>query len=139
MLPRGCASGRKPHWELPPITGGATEHLTLLSSRPVPRVLLQDLYERLQATQGSRPARPRGKRSGLTMVDNLSQGPPFGLGFLSGLLQGNGAGGPTHSLGPAVRGLYMYGGVGCGKTMLMDLFVESCPPEFKVSPARLDQ
>ena len=26
----------------------------------------------------------------------------------------------------------MYGGVGCGKTMLMDLFLLSCPPYFKV-------
>ena len=34
---------------------------------------------------------------------------------------------------PAVpRGLYMHGGVGTGKTMLMDLLVETAPPEFKV-------
>ena len=26
----------------------------------------------------------------------------------------------------------MYGGVGCGKTMLMDIFVESAKPEFQV-------
>ena len=31
-----------------------------------------------------------------------------------------------------VEGMYMYGGVGCGKTMLMDLFVACAPPEFKV-------
>ncbi len=28
----------------------------------------------------------------------------------------------------------MYGGVGTGKTMLMDLFAESAPPEFQASP-----
>jgi predicted ATPase len=33
---------------------------------------------------------------------------------------------------PLIRGLYMYGGVGCGKTMLMDLFVKEAPADFKV-------
>lgn len=32
----------------------------------------------------------------------------------------------------AVQGLYMFGGVGVGKTMLMDLFVFSSAPEFRV-------
>jgi predicted ATPase len=35
--------------------------------------------------------------------------------------------------GAGVKGLYMYGGVGCGKTMLMDLFVDTCPSNFKVA------
>ncbi len=26
----------------------------------------------------------------------------------------------------------MFGGVGCGKTMLMDVFVKACPQEFQV-------
>ena len=37
----------------------------------------------------------------------------------------------------APRGLYMYGGVGTGKTMLMDLFAESAPPEFQASPCHV--
>lgn len=37
----------------------------------------------------------------------------------------------------APRGLYMYGGVGVGKTMLMDLLVAAAPPEFQVCPTSL--
>jgi hypothetical protein len=40
--------------------------------------------------------------------------------------------GHAHGLHPAIPGLYMFGGVGCGKTMLMDMFVSTVPPEFKV-------
>jgi len=29
------------------------------------------------------------------------------------------------------KGLYLYGGVGCGKTMLMDLFYDACPISHK--------
>lgn len=32
-----------------------------------------------------------------------------------------------------IQGLYMYGGVGVGKTMLMDMFVESKPSAVKVN------
>ena len=44
---------------------------------------------------------------------------------------GSGEGKPA-SQRKAPQGLYMYGGVGVGKTMLMDLLVTAAPPEFKV-------
>ena len=33
----------------------------------------------------------------------------------------------------------MYGGVGTGKTMLMDLFAESAPSEFQASPCHTER
>lgn len=38
---------------------------------------------------------------------------------------------------PMPKGLYMHGGVGTGKTMLMDLMVESAPSEFQVLTASI--
>lgn len=58
-------------------------------------------------------------------------------GFWSGinnLMTGDGSesSGKVTSSRPHIEGLYMYGGVGCGKTMLMDLFVEAAPPDLQV-------
>jgi hypothetical protein len=62
-----------------------------------------------------------------------SPAPPNRLTGLSTLLQSSSGLAPQPGLpAPAVQGLYMYGGVGCGKTMLMDLFVKAAPPEFQV-------
>ena len=36
------------------------------------------------------------------------------------------------AVGGGSRGLYMHGGVGVGKTMLMDLLASSAPQEFQV-------
>lgn len=66
----------------------------------------------------------------------------FNSGNGNGANGANGKGAHSLSLGregksaadalPAVRGLYMYGGVGCGKTMLMDVFVHTAPAHFRV-------
>lgn len=51
-------------------------------------------------------------------------------GFLSSLF---GGGNKSASVLPSnlPKGLYMYGDVGCGKTMLMDMFYETLPPNIK--------
>lgn len=56
-------------------------------------------------------------------------------GWFSGLFGGGGKRreeSTAAAAAPAVQGLYMYGGVGVGKTMLMDLLVKEAPPYFQV-------
>lgn len=54
-----------------------------------------------------------------------------GLCRFTRLMQGSG---PAHADRPKLQGLYMWGGVGVGKTMLMDLLAHSAPKSFQVSP-----
>lgn len=42
-------------------------------------------------------------------------------------------GAPTPAQKAQLQGLYMWGGVGVGKTMLMDLLAHSAPKSFQVS------
>ncbi|KAF5836722.1 AFG1-like ATPase-domain-containing protein, partial [Dunaliella salina] len=96
--------------------------------------MLQDLFERLVQGVGQ-PRRLRGKRSGLTIVDAVASkddGSFSGGGFWSGINSLMKGSRDSPSDRPHIQGLYMYGGVGCGKTMLMDLFVEAAPPELQV-------
>ncbi|KAJ7094456.1 ATPase [Mycena belliarum] len=51
--------------------------------------------------------------------------------FLSRLLPSFGSGEPTGPPPSAPKGLYLYGDVGTGKTMLMDLFYSTLPPDIK--------
>lgn len=73
-----------------------------------------------------------GARSGLTLMDAMPEadGGDHG-GWLSSLFGGDDAKPKAATAGPP-RGLYMYGGVGTGKTMLMDMFVEAASPVVKV-------
>jgi hypothetical protein len=126
----------------------------------------QELYDNLaSAVSGGsgRPRKPRNRPSGLTIVDAVATSSPQQLhgaghkhaghthrsssgGFWSGIssfIQGRGDGeggegrGGASSSWPHLQGLYMYGGVGVGKTMLMDLFVETAPKEFQVGLCNL--
>ncbi|GLI64849.1 hypothetical protein VaNZ11_008232 [Volvox africanus] len=96
----------------------------------------------------------RRRPSGLTIVDYVGLGEDDGpspsgrdsgsrgggFSWLASLGRALGSGGgssggtgsQSSSAQDTVLGLYMYGGVGCGKTMLMDLFVSTAPSHFKV-------
>jgi predicted ATPase len=65
----------------------------------------------------------------------MSPPPPNRFSELSTLIKSGAGlhGGALSGQQKRVQGLYMFGGVGCGKTMLMDLLVASAPKEFQVS------
>ncbi|GAB4817314.1 hypothetical protein N2152v2_004360 [Parachlorella kessleri] len=73
-----------------------------------------------------------GKRSGLTLHDALPVESKASAWF--GGWFGSGSRSESTDAADAERpkGLYMYGGVGVGKTMLMDLLVQVAPPRFKL-------
>lgn len=89
---------------------------------------LQRVYEELAAAY---PARTRRHGSGLTLLEAPLAAEQAQQHWWSGLFAGRDT---AHDApeNPGVKGLYMYGGVGCGKTMLMDIFISTAPPEFKV-------
>ena len=94
---------------------------------------LQRLFEELH-----KHSKGRRKRSGLTMADShvASQQPtPWWQGIGKMLRRSKADELPRQH----TKGLYMYGGVGVGKTMLMDLLVESAEQDFNVSPAAPDR
>jgi len=90
------------------------------------------------------PPPPIPRRSGMTLFEAMDESAPpqprgggGGGGWLSSLFGGGGGDGEGGAPSPSSpssftaappgvpRGLYMHGGVGTGKTMLMDLFVEA--------------
>lgn len=78
---------------------------------------LQDLYERLRHYSPPRVVHPS--------VESLDPKPK--TSFL-GSLFGRGKQVELKIPESLPKGLYMYGDVGCGKTMLMDLFYDTLPP-----------
>lgn len=89
---------------------------------------LERLYQDLIAQQR---AKASTSSSGLTLIDASSEReqPWWRTMFLSH----DDTGGKSSSRAtPMVKGLYLYGGVGCGKTMLMDMFASSVPRDMKV-------
>ncbi|KAJ0422593.1 AFG1-like ATPase-domain-containing protein [Aspergillus carlsbadensis] len=79
---------------------------------------LQDLYERLRSYTAPSVVRPS--------IESLDPAPK--KSFLGSLFSKAPAKLETSIPGNLPKGLYMYGDVGCGKTMLMDLFYDTLPP-----------
>ncbi|KAL4448617.1 hypothetical protein ABPG75_005836 [Micractinium tetrahymenae] len=96
---------------------------------------IQQVYEQLKARLGGEQSLRKGR--GLTLVEAAPAAKPSGGGgWFSGLF-GGGRGREestaTAAVGAApVQGLYMYGGVGVGKTMLMDLLAKNAPGYFQL-------
>ena len=88
---------------------------------------LQRLFNELEAS-----AAPS---TGLTMVEAIGggKGGGGGGGWLSSLFGSDGGSSSSAPASSSPRGLYMYGGVGTGKTMLMDVFSECTSPLMPVS------
>jgi hypothetical protein len=96
---------------------------------------IQRLYEELRERLGGGRSLQRGQ--GLTLVDaapasSSSSGSSSGSGGSSWFSSWFGSREESAAAAQPVRGLYMYGGVGVGKTMLMDLLAQEAPPYFQV-------
>jgi predicted ATPase len=64
----------------------------------------------------------------------VSRSQPGAFGGLFGLAFGIGGQGvqqQTHPFAPTMKGIYMYGGPGCGKTFMMDIFYRCAPTKRK--------
>ncbi|KAF3387425.1 Protein AFG1 [Penicillium rolfsii] len=83
---------------------------------------LQDLFEALKHYNAPAVVHPS--------VESLDPQPKKSF---FGSLFGSGTSKPAATTAPEglPKGLYMYGDVGCGKTMLMDLFFDTLPPNIK--------
>ncbi|KAL4932313.1 AFG1 family ATPase [Aspergillus undulatus] len=79
---------------------------------------LQDLYERLKSYKAPPVVRPS--------IESLDAAPK--KSFFGSLFSKTPAKQEGSIPEDLPKGLYMYGDVGCGKTMLMDLFYETLPP-----------
>lgn len=83
------------------------------------------------------PAQEQAVRHFQRLYEDLMRVPERPRGAVAIALQlltrtGRGSSGGRRSEGPAIKGLYLYGGVGRGKTYLMDVFFESLPFQNKM-------
>jgi peroxisome-assembly ATPase len=92
---------------------------------------LQRLYNDISALHPDQLMKARGRRGlGLTLIDAHQPEPQ---GFWSSIFGGDSnddSQKPTRK--QHVKGLYMHGGVGVGKTFLMDMFANCCPSQFDI-------
>ena len=103
---------------------------------------LQHLFDDL--TKAFPPPASSRSGSGLTLVDasgsgnsdenddgtNSNKRPWWTTLFGTSSTDLEASGDNADDFAPQIQGLYMFGGVGCGKTMLMDLFAACAPPRF---------
>jgi predicted ATPase len=71
----------------------------------------------------------RTTSSGLTLVEARRGENKAETGWWKSIFSSNDS---AEQKQESVKGLYMYGGVGCGKTMLMDMFATSVPRDMNV-------
>jgi len=76
--------------------------------------LLQDLHDQLAERK-----RNQGNGGGLTTTEALSGGASLWDAIMGAA--------KSQAQEPTIKGLYLYGGVGTGKTMLMDMFFNTAP------------
>lgn len=74
----------------------------------------------------------RNASSGLTLVEARRGENKVETGWWKSIFSSNDSSAQEQQQQEAVKGLYMYGGVGCGKTMLMDMFATSVPRDMNV-------
>ena len=85
--------------------------------------LYHDLVNEASSDDASSPPRPSAK-------DTQKSGGFFSSIFAGGSSQVSSTTSESSLLSPSIKGVYLYGGVGCGKTFLMKLFYDALPSSF---------
>lgn len=110
--------------------------LTRSTSLPTQLVAVHKLQRLWSEVAGGSAQSQLPSTSGLTLVDAMDEGTPARWKLWSLLTGGGSSEQPSSESALHVRGLYLYGGVGAGKTMLMDLFYDALPPGMRKKRVR---
>lgn len=92
---------------------------------------LQQVYTDLVSQRAAGKSGRNASSSGLTLVEARKGENKVETGWWKSIFSSSDSSAQEQQQ-EAVKGLYMYGGVGCGKTMLMDMFATSVPREMNV-------